>query len=118
MARSDSLAATGEGGSLLGAVRTLWVADILARASLGDSADRLARRATQGLPAAWQPVLLLESAYLRVLRRDPDSALALIGAAARQDPTTRPFIRATADYRALQADPRFQNAAAGTPATP
>ena len=118
LARMDSLAAAGEGGTLLGAIRTLWVADILARAGLGDSADHLGRRATQDQPAAWQTMLLLESAYLRVLRRDPDSALALIRVAARQDPTARPFIRSTPDYRALRADPRFQGAFAGIPATP
>jgi serine/threonine-protein kinase len=118
MARTDSLATAGEGGTLLSALRTLWVADILARAGLGDSADHLSRRATEGQPAAWQSMLLLQSAYLRVLRRNPDSAVALIGAAVRQDPTNRPFIRATPDFRTLHADPRFQRAAAGTPATP
>jgi hypothetical protein len=117
LARTDSLADAGQAGTLIGAIRTLWVADILARAGLGDSADQLARRATRDQPAAWRPLLLLESAYLRILRQDPDSALTLIAAAARQDPTTRPFIRATPDFRALRADPRFA-AAVGRPAPP
>jgi TolB-like protein/tetratricopeptide (TPR) repeat protein len=117
-ARTDSLAATGEAGTLIDAIRTLWVADILARAGLGDSADHLGRRATRDRPAAWQPLLLLQSAYLRVLRGDPDSALALIGTAARADPTNRPFIRATPDFRTLRADRRFEWVAAGKPMEP
>jgi tetratricopeptide (TPR) repeat protein len=107
LAREDSLAAAGEAGTLFAAIRTLWVADILARAGLGDSADHLGRRATEGQPAAWQSLLLLEYAYLRVLRRDPDSALTLISVAARRNPVTRPFIRATPDFRSLRSDPRF-----------
>ncbi len=115
LARVDSLAAAGQEPGLIGAVRTLWVADILARAGLGDSADRLARRVAQNPPAAWQPLLFLESAYLRVLRRDPDSALALIAAGARIGPTNRPYIRASPDFQPLRADPRFPLAAEGTP---
>ena len=113
LTRMDSLAAAGEAGTLMSAMRMLWVADILARAGLGDSADHLARRATHDQPTAWQSLLLLESAYLRVLRRDPDSALALISAAARQDPVNRAFIRTTPDFQSLRADPRFELAATG-----
>jgi len=118
LARVDSLAAAGEGGTLIGTMRTLWVADILARAGLGDSADHIGRRATADQPAAWQPLLLLESAYLRILRQDPDSALALISAAIRQDPTNRPFIRATQDFQGLRGDRRFALAAEGKPIGP
>jgi len=118
LARMDSLAAAGEAGTLISAMRMLWVADILARAGLGDSADHVARRATQNQPAAWQPLLQLESAYLRILRRDPDSALALISVAARQDPVNRAFIRTTPDFQSLRADPRFELAATGRPTAP
>jgi TolB-like protein/tetratricopeptide (TPR) repeat protein len=114
LARVDSLAAAGQAGTLFDATRRLWAADILARAGLGDSADRLARRATRDTPPAWRRSLLLESAYLRVLRGATDSALTLIDAAARADPTNRPFIRATPDFRTLRADPRFVSAAEGT----
>jgi serine/threonine-protein kinase len=118
LARLDSLAAAGDSGKLIGAIRTLWVADILTRAGLGDSADHLARRATRNQPPSWQAILLLESAYLRVLRRDPDSALALISAAAHRDPVNRGFIRTTPDFQTLHADPRFERAAAGLPIAP
>ena len=114
LARTDSLAAAGEAGTLLDAFRRLWVAEILARAGLGDSADNLARRAAANRPPSWLSLLRLESAYLRVLRRDPDSALALIAAIARQGPTNRTFLNATPDFRSLRSDPRFI-AAVGAP---
>ena len=112
-ARADSLASN-EFNPLMRPLRELWIAEILARAGLGDSADHVARRATANAPAAWQPFLLGEEAYLRVLRNDPDSALALIAAVARIDPTTRPIIGAVPWFVPLHADPRFI-AAVGTP---
>ena len=106
-AKADSLAAH-EAFPLLRALRELWVADILARAGLGDSADRVAQRATANAPVAWQPFLMLEAAHLRMLRNDPDSALALIGTAIRLDPTSRGVVRSVPWFAPLRTDPRFE----------
>jgi eukaryotic-like serine/threonine-protein kinase len=106
--------APGAAGTVLVPLRELWVAQILARAGLRDSADRVARRATARAPGAWQVLLLPEQAYLRILRHDPDSALALIAAEVRLDPNLHRFLRAAPWFRPLQADPRFEAALAGT----
>jgi TolB-like protein/tetratricopeptide (TPR) repeat protein len=105
-AKADSLAPH-ETLPIMRPLRELWVADILARAGLGDSADRIARRATANAPAAWRPLLYLEEAHLRMLRNDPDSALALIGAAIRLDPTSRGVVRSVPWFAPLRTDPRF-----------
>mgnify|MGYP001207915072 CR=1 FL=1 len=105
-ARVDSLA-SGDAGSLFSAMRELWVAEILARAGMGDSADGIARRATADAPVAWQELLRLELAYLRVLRGDPDSALTLLRAATQSDPSIRRVITNLPWVRPLQRDPRF-----------
>ena len=110
--RVDALAA-GAAGTVYVPLRELWVAQILARAGLADSADDVARRATAHSPAAWRGLLLPEEAYLRTLRHDPDSALALIAAAVRLDLTMRRILRSAPWFRPLQADPRFEKAAAG-----
>jgi hypothetical protein len=78
----------------------------------------VARRATTGAPAAWQALLLPEAAYLRTLRGDPDSALALIAAAVRLDANLRRVLRSAPWFGPLQADPRFAAALAGTLAAP
>ncbi len=111
----DSLTAT-DPGSLSRAMRELWVAQLLARAGLADSADAVARRAISGAPPGWT-TLLLESAYLRLLRNDVDSAVALIGAAVRQDPTARRAVIGAPWFRSLRGDRRFPRAATGL-ATP
>jgi TolB-like protein len=111
-ARVDALA-PGAAGTVSIPLRELWVAEILARAGLGDSADRVARRATAQAPVAWQALLLPEEAYLRTLRHDPDSALALIAAAVRLDPTQRRILRSAPWFRPLQADARFGAAVSG-----
>ena len=114
-AKADSLAAR-EPGTLFSARRDLWVAEIFARAGLGDSADAVARRATAGAPAAWRPLVLSELIYLRVLRRDLDSALALTALAVREDPTLRGYVDRVPWLAPLRADPRFA-AAVGAGAT-
>jgi serine/threonine-protein kinase len=117
-ARVDALAPAAAGTVLI-PLRELWVAQILAMAGQGDSADRVARRATEHAPVAWQGLLLPEEAYLRVLRHDPDSALALVAAAIRFDPTWRRILLATPPwFRSLQRDPRFAQAATGRPTSP
>ena len=111
-ARVDALAA-GVAGTVFIPLRELWVAQILARSGLSDSADHVARRATAQSPTAWQALLLPEEAYLRILRRDSDSALALVAAAVRLDAAIRPYIRSAPWFRALVADPRFEKAMTG-----
>jgi TolB-like protein len=105
-ARADSLDAR-EPGSLPGAMRRLWVAEILARAGLADSADHVARRALAGTAPAWGLVLLPEAAYCRILRGQLDSAVALVVAAARQTPSLRRHLRSSPWFLPLHADPRF-----------
>ena len=114
-AKADSLSAR-EPGTLFNALRDLWVAEILARAGLGDSADALARRTAANAPAAWRPLLLPELIYLRVLRRDLDSALALTAVAVRADPSQRGYLERMPWLAPLRADPRFARAVAGDPA--
>jgi len=106
----------GAAGTVLIPLRALYVAQILARAGLGDSADRVARRATALSPAAWQALLLPEEAYLRSLRRDPDSAVALVVAAVRLDRTVRPLLRTAPWFAPLRDDPRFVAAVGKAPA--
>jgi tetratricopeptide (TPR) repeat protein len=98
-------------------LRELWAADILARAGLGDSADRVAQRALRNAPAEWQALLLGEEAYLRLQRGDPDSALALIGAVVRLDPTVRNVTGAVPWFAPLHTDPRFTAALALAPSS-
>ncbi len=111
-AKVDALAASAA-GTISAPLRELYVAEILARGGLGDSADRVARRATAHPPEAWLPLLLPEEAYLRMLRHDTDSALALVAAAARLDPTARPALRSAPWFAPLRDDPRFERALAG-----
>ncbi len=105
-ARADELA-RGERIELIVRLRELWVADVYARAGMGDSADAVAARATARVPDAWQGLLYLEAAHVRLLRGDRDSALALIGAAARADPSTRKAVRSLPQYRPLWTDPQL-----------
>jgi len=54
--------------------------------------------------------------YLRVLRRDLDSALALTAVAVRADPSQRGYLERMPWLAPLRADPRFARAVAGDPA--
>jgi serine/threonine-protein kinase len=105
-ARSDSLTAR-EPGTLSAAFRQLWVAEILARAGLADSADHIAQRVLASAPPTWRPWLFPEAAYLRILRRDTDSALVLVAETARQNPTIRRYLRSAPWFLPLHSDPRF-----------
>jgi TolB-like protein/tetratricopeptide (TPR) repeat protein len=116
-ARSDSLTAR-EPGTLFVAMRELWVAEILARAGLADSADHVAGRVLANMPPAWRPLLLPEAAYLRILRHDTDSAVVLAAAAARQDPTIRRHLRSAPWFLTLRTDPRFAAAVGERPSPP
>ena len=111
-ARVDSLAPSAA-GSMMRPLWELWVAEILARAGLGDSADHVAQRALAHTSVAWHSVLLPEAAYLRLLRHDPDSALVLVAAAVRIDPVNRRYIREAPMFKALRDDPRFTAAVGG-----
>ena len=116
-ARVDALAPEAA-GTVLAPLRELWVAQILAQAGLGDSADHVTRRATARASAAWQALLIPEEVYLRTLRHDPDSALVLVAAAVRLDATMRRYFRTAPWFRPLRADPRFAAALSGTLAAP
>lgn len=104
---ADSLNADAS-GTLLAPLRRLWVADVLARAGAGQRADRLAAGATTGAPRAWLGVLLPECAYLRLLRGQPDSALALVRLTIALEPMSRRAFRTQPWYRPLAADPQFR----------
>jgi serine/threonine-protein kinase len=112
-AYADSLG-TGEAHALVRSMRELWVAQILARAGLGDSADATERRATAGVPEEWHSLLWGESARVRVLRGDYDSALTLLALVLRADPTARGVIAAAPSFQPLRADPRFVALTAAT----
>ena len=113
LAITDSLARV-ERGSLFTAARTLWVAAILARTSLGDSADRVVARALATVPAEeMRSMLLVEAANIRLIRGDPDSALALIAVAVRMNRGEVPYISAAPWFDEARKDPRFGAALGG-----
>jgi serine/threonine-protein kinase len=116
-ARADRLARS-DPGTLNTALRELWLAEILERAGLADSADRVAQRALAGAPTTWLPLLLPEAAYLRVLRGERDSAVALVVAAVRQDPSIRRSVRSAPWFLPLHSDPRFIAAVGASPTRP
>jgi tetratricopeptide (TPR) repeat protein/TolB-like protein len=107
-----------DSGTLLLPLRELHVAEILARAGLGEESDHLAGRALSVLSPAWLPLLLPEAAYLRILRGDLDSATALVVTTARLSPVTKRYLRSAAWFQPLRDDPRFVAAVGGTLPTP
>ncbi len=110
---TDSLARV-ERGALLTALRYLWSGAILARAGLGDSADRIAARALGAVPASETgSTLLVEAAVLRVLRGDVDSALALIATATRMNRGEIPYLKGAPWFVEARKDPRFDPALRG-----
>lgn len=98
------------------ALRFLWVGATLARAGLGDSADRLASRAAAltGGQLAPSP-LLVEQAVLRLIRGQDDSALVLIAVATRKNPGEIPYLQNAPWFAPLRPDPRFSAALGGIP---
>jgi tetratricopeptide (TPR) repeat protein len=110
---TDSLARV-ERGALFTAARTLWVAAILARAGLGDSADRVVTRALAAVPPEeMRSMLLVEAANIRLLRGDPDSALALIAVAVRMNRGEVPYVSAAPWFDEARKDTRFGAALQG-----
>lgn len=100
--------------SLFAAQRYLWIGALLSRAGLGDSADRLARKAAElsGGTQAPSP-LLVEQAILRLVRGQDDSALVLIAAAAQRNPGEIPYLQNAPWFTPLRQDPRFGAALGG-----
>jgi tetratricopeptide (TPR) repeat protein len=94
------------------AIRSLWAAAILARAGLGDSADRMASRVFTS-EGSGSSTLLAEAANLRLVRGDPDSALTLIAAAVQLNRAEGPYVRNAPWFRALRKDQRFEAALRG-----
>ena len=113
LAMTDSLARIERNG-LLTALRTLWAGAILARAGLGDSADRVAAQVLRTLaPSDMGSSLLIEVANLRLTRGDRDSALALIAVAVRINRLLVPYLRNAPWFKDGRTDPRFDAALAG-----
>ncbi len=113
LAITDSLARI-ERGALLTALRYLWSGAILARAGLGDSADRVAARALDSVPAAEAgSTLLIEAASLRLVRGDVDSALALIAIATRMNRGELPYLKGAPWFAEARRDRRFDQALRG-----
>lgn len=100
--------------SLFAAQRYLWIGALLSRAGLGDSADRLARKAADLTGGVQTPSpLLVEQAILRLVRGQDDSALALIAAAVRSNPGEVPYLENAPWFTPLRQDPRFGAALSG-----
>lgn len=113
MALTDSLGRAVD-DPLFTAHRYLWASSILARASLGDSADRVAARVLGALDPSRIPTsLLVEAAALRLQRGQADSALVLIALATRRNRGEVPYLRGAPWFRLLRDDPRFGAALAG-----
>ncbi len=114
LAITDSLARVERGG-LSPALRALWSGAVLARAGLGDSSDRVAARALAalGLGQRLPSVLLVEAAGLRLLRGDPDSALALIAFAVRANGLEAHYVRGAPWFKEARRDRRFVAALQG-----
>jgi len=113
LALTDSLARV-ERGALFTAMRYLWSGAILARAGLGDSADRVALRAFGAVTAEEaRSTLLVEAANLRLLRGDTDSALVLIASAVRMNRGEVPYLKAAPWFHEARSDPRFEPALKG-----
>jgi tetratricopeptide (TPR) repeat protein len=105
-ARADSIRAAGDSVGLVPLMRSLYVAEIMARSGLADSADATARRATGADPARWGGLLVTEFAYYKLLRGDRDGAVALIVGVAERDPTIRHELSAVVWWQPLRSDPR------------
>ena len=113
LAITDSLARAAN-DPLFTAHRSLWASAILARAGLGDSADRVAARVLGPLRGKNLPTaLLVEAANLRLLRGQPDSALELIAGATRLNPGEIPYLQSAPWFKTLRQDPRFGAALGG-----
>ncbi|MDP1892326.1 MAG: protein kinase [Gemmatimonadaceae bacterium] len=117
-ARADSLRAGGDSLSLTEARRRLHVAQVMARAGLTERADALERSLPLREPKGWRPMIPLERAYLRLLRGDPDSAVALIVASIDDDPTIARHVGAVPWFQSLTTDPRLRLRLRGSTAKP
>jgi hypothetical protein len=58
-------------------------------------------------PADWWMQLLPKAVYLRVLRGDAGSAVALVRTAVQLQPANKKFFRSAPWFKPLSADPRF-----------
>ena len=107
LARRDSLASTGDSTTLTATLRTLWTAQILARARMTARSDDLAGSVIANPPRGWRTRVGEEQAYLRLLRGDPDSAVALIVGLRRDDPTISHRIFVLPWFQPLARHPGF-----------
>lgn len=114
-ARADSLRDAGDSLSLTDVRRQLHVADIMARAGLGESADDIVKRLPRRIPRGWRPMIPLELAYYQLLRGRTDSAAVLVVGAIEADPTTRRLILTVPWFAPLRSDPRVRGSLAPNP---
>jgi len=104
--RGDVAAVSLDGLRLLGAA-------ILARAGLPDSASDIYDRTTARWRGLVDPVLLLDAAYARQELGDPDSALAIVARAVRQQPSVAPSVERSRWFLVLRRSPAFPDAVKG-----
>ncbi len=84
--------------------RQLFVAAVLARSDMGDSAIAVIERTRERYPGE---TLYLQEAYVRLLLGEEDEVLRLLRLVLTQYPQYRDFIAAHYWFRGLHDDPRF-----------
>jgi hypothetical protein len=99
--------AAGDSLTMTEARRRLHVAQVMARAGLGASADSLALPVSRAIPKGWSPIIPLELAYLRLLRHDPDSAAALVAGLVASGQTTKRVLMTLPWFAPLRTHPRL-----------
>ena len=117
LALADSLVQNGTG--LVAAIAPdelrLFASAILARAGMGDSANKVYERTVANWTGMVDPVLLLDAAYARQEMRDADSALALLARAVQRDSALGPVVERQPWYQALRRQRGFAAAMSGIP---
>jgi serine/threonine-protein kinase len=106
-ARAEALDSLGR-FAVVKPTRRLWVAAVLARSGLGDSAAAVAAAAVRDVPPPMRVHYLMWEAYVAHLRGDDAAALALLDRFVQARPDQRGFLAGNALFASLRPDPRFQ----------